>query len=312
MLPGLLRFVFLIVFIFVAACAGDAAPPMKVVNNDNDNNIRPETDVSTQPTDTGVDDVENDTEITADVENDTEISDDADNDVAVDVDLPTPTCTAHTDCVGEELCILNATSGNRECTIPTDCTTDAGCTAPQVCTFDYNLTTPRTVCLEPAGPGELGDSCDDDTQCASNLCLNQQCATPCERPVDCSDDGSFICTPQEIEHGNTTETVNVCTPKPLDQCISDDDCTASERCVLKGTLDGPMFVCAQPAGPAEPGTACTINAECASNLCLDNVCTAPCAGNHHCNIDAGHTCEVVPVTHNGQPVDVSVCQPPVE
>lgn len=314
MLPGLLRFVFLIVFVFVAACAGDAAPPMVVVNDDT--NIRPEMDTSlpnnTDHTDTGDDDVQNDVDPSEDVPEDTSGDVQGDTDIAEDVDPPTPTCAAHTECTDEELCILNVGNGKHECTIPSDCTTDANCTAPQVCAFDYNLTIPRTVCLEPAGPGQLGDSCTDDNQCASNLCLNQQCATPCARPVDCSDDGSFICTPQEIEHGNTTETVNVCTPKPLEQCISDDDCAAPERCVLKSTLDGPMFVCAPPAGPSEPGVACTINADCASNLCLDNVCTAPCAGNHHCNTDAGHTCEVVPVTHNGQPVDVSVCQPPVE
>lgn len=323
---GLLRFFLLIIFVFAAGCAGDAAPPVMITDSDvrtepdtswpTDADSSEEPDVSepledaTDPTDAEIsdvlDDASDDVEAPDDVENDIE-------DPEEDTDPPTPACTAHTECTAPELCLLNATSGNFECTVPQDCAADADCTAPETCVLDGSLNALRTICLEPAGSGELGDTCATNAECASNLCLHGQCATPCARPIDCSDDGSFICTPEEIEHGATTETLNVCTPKPLEQCLSDADCIDPERCVLKNTQNGLQFVCAQPpTGGQEPGSACTVNADCASDLCLDNLCMAPCGGDFHCDTEAGHTCEVTPIIRNGESASVSICQPPVE
>jgi hypothetical protein len=69
-------------------------------------------------------------------------------------------CDVDTDCVGDALCLPDAT-GARSC-VEVACDRDVDCPSPLVCDF-----------------GSCAAECHDDLDCASDeLCLEQRCVTP--------------------------------------------------------------------------------------------------------------------------------------
>lgn len=204
--------------------------------------------------------------------------------------------------------------GGGDASVPGDpCASDEDCTAPQICVVDRSGDAVEMTCQDPTGSGELGDACSADSDCASNLCVNGQCSKPCERPVDCSDDGSFICdaTDLDLGAGGTAET-NVCVPKPTEQCTSDADCASPERCIaIKGATEV-TFECGTPnSGGGDVGDSCTADSDCAQNLCQGDVCSGPCASNGDCSAGTDFSCEIGSVDlGNGSTDNAQICSAP--
>ena len=197
---------------------------------------------------------------------------------------------------------------------PTPCLADPDCTDPEVCVIDRSGADPELLCQDPVpGASDLGESCNADNECRSGLCLEQVCSRPCERPIDCSQDGSFICEPTEVTTGTgMTSTVNVCRPKPATQCLSDSDCAGSERCIASKSSTAVEFVCDDPnASGSEEGASCAQDSDCAQNLCLDGTCAAPCQQNGDCTAP-DFSCELTDVPVGNNLTDsAQVCVPPV-
>ncbi|MBA2664922.1 MAG: hypothetical protein H0U74_21720 [Bradymonadaceae bacterium] len=224
------------------------------------------------------------------------------------------TCDSSEDCTEGRICkSITLGSITRDlCVDPTPCASDQQCTPPETCTVDRSGELVRVICLEPSASGKVGDTCTDDSACASNLCLNGVCSKPCESPSDCSDDGSFICTSQELaSNSGQTRIVTACTPKPAQVCITDANCVGPERCVARSTDTGLMFVCGEPnAGGGEGGANCSDDTGCAQNLCHNNVCANPCGANANCDVANDFSCKVTQIERDGDTADLSVCQPP--
>ena len=195
-----------------------------------------------------------------------------------------------------------------------NCLSNASCTPPEICVIDRTGAATSLTCQDPAPGGtDLGGVCANDGDCLSGLCLNNLCARPCERPNDCSTDGSFICEPATVTTGSGgSTTLNVCKPKPATQCLADSQCSGSNRCVATKSATSVDFTCGAPnAGGGEGGSSCSADADCAQNLCLDGQCAGPCQGNGDCQ-GVDFSCELadVPLANNATDT-AQVCLPPV-
>jgi len=198
--------------------------------------------------------------------------------------------------------------------IPPACMSDETCVDPRVCVVDRSGVAVSLTCRVPMGMGALGDMCAADGECAAGLCLDDVCATPCQRPVDCSADGSFICTQRTVmTTGGGSEELNVCVPKPTMECVSDSECSLPDRCVATRGQREVTFACDAPnAGGGEAGEPCANDAACAQNLCLDGACVSPCMGDGDCDTATGSPCTIESVTlQNNNTDSVQVCTPPV-
>jgi hypothetical protein len=213
----------------------------------------------------------------------------------------------------------DADSGADTCTGPgcgssgDVCAADEDCTAPEICTADRSGDSFEFTCQNPGGGGDLGDSCSADSECASNLCVDSECSTPCERPSDCSDDGSFICETSELPtDGGATEEVDVCVRKPASECASNADCTSPEQCVATKTATEVIFECGSPnSGGAAVGESCSADADCTQNLCQGATCSAPCAADGDCSAADGYSCEIESVDlGSGNSENAQICTAP--
>lgn len=193
-------------------------------------------------------------------------------------------------------------------TSSTTCLANEDCANGQICKVDRSVSPVEMTCQDAGSGADLGDACSADAECASNLCVDDQCAQPCQRPIDCSDDGSFICDPTEING----ETINICVPRPPEQCSSDADCASPERCVAVKSATDLVFECRTPnAGGAEIGDTCAGDADCAQNLCLSDVCSGPCASTGDCRAGDNFACELTRVElDGGQTASGQLCAPP--
>lgn len=219
-------------------------------------------------------------------------------------------------CVDQSIPLTNGQAVNVKLCIEnkTPCQADGDCAAPTLCTVDRSGAMVELTCQAPVpGGGALGAACAMDAQCLSNLCLDNVCAKPCERPNDCAADGSFICEPTTITTAtNQQAQVNLCKPKPADQCLSNSQCFMPQQCVADRGPREIQFTCDAPnQGGKALGDACTQDSECGQNLCLDGQCTLPCQGNGDCAAQPGYSCKLREVTlQNNNKDNVQVCVPP--
>jgi len=194
-----------------------------------------------------------------------------------------------------------------------NCLSNEACDAPEVCVVDRTGNMAVLTCQDPVPGGEdLGGMCSADADCLSGLCLDGLCARPCERPNDCSTDGSFICEPATVTTGGGDVTLNVCKPRPPQQCLTDSNCANPDRCVATRSATEVEFACGAPNNGGGEGCAdCTQDSDCAQNLCLDGKCANPCQQNGDCTA-TDYTCELVEVDLGNNATDTAqVCTPPV-
>ena len=195
--------------------------------------------------------------------------------------------------------------------LPTACASDESCTDEGLaCIFDPSDAEYPFSCGESVGSGSLGDLCSDHADCASNLCVDGVCTSPCERNNDCSEDGSWICEAGTVVTDSGSLTVNLCQVAPPSSCTSDNNCSLPERCVAVHTPTEVNFVCGSANVGGESGVSCSNHSDCAANLCLDGVCAGPCQAAAHCPDE--FSCNIESVDLSGGGTDqVSVCMPPI-
>ena len=179
-------------------------------------------------------------------------------------------CSSQADCGGDRCvnvsgtgqCIrVDPTTGSPSCTTaPTGCDNDSDCRSDEVCNMSTGACEPA-----PMGSG-LGEPCEDNTGCASGLCLPTPSGTVCSRSCDWLDVGScpsgFYC-----------------------------DGDAVGACGTGACLAG-------AAGAGDLGDACDSDTDCASLYCATGVCATPCIpggasgcpDGFRCQIGAGANC----------------------
>lgn len=187
----------------------------------------------------------------------------------------------------------------------TPCDTSANCNDPEVCVFDQN--TGEGTC-GPAHGGNTGHACTSGTDCASGLCLSGLCADPCGSESDCP--AGFTCANSSVPlSSGTSVTLDVCVPE-AQPCLANANCTGTEVCVVDRSGASVDLNCAAPVGAGALDDACTADADCASNLCLSNVCTLPCERPTDCASDGSFQCDASAVTlGNGGAASINVCKP---
>jgi hypothetical protein len=195
---------------------------------------------------------------------------------------------------------------------PQACLANTDCTDPELCVAVRNGQMVTLTCQDPVpGGGDLGDMCAADSDCLSGLCVDNACSQACQRPIDCSADGSFVCEPSGTLTSNGSP-VNICKPRPATQCLSNSQCNGAERCVASRGTSQVEFTCGAPnANGGGAGSACNADTDCTQNLCLGGVCTPPCQGNGDCSAATDYTCEVRDVMLAAGNDSVQVCAPPV-
>ncbi len=182
------------------------------------------------------------------------------------------------------------------------CSSNGDCTPPEVCLFDS--ATGELACGIGDGSKGTGEACMDGSECASGICLNGQCADPCAGEEDCP--AGYTCEASMVPTDTGSVTINVCVPEGA-PCLSDNDCTGTDVCVVDRETDL-ILGCGNAVGTGNVGDVCTADADCASNLCLDGTCSAPCEAPNDCN-DAGSTCDNTTVTTGNGMADLNACVP---
>lgn len=194
---------------------------------------------------------------------------------------------------------------------PTTCSSDEDCPEGEVCAVDRSGDEVRRICRAPNEEGgEVGDSCSEDSDCRSNLCLDGTCTKPCERPVDCKK--GWTCDSAEVEtESGGSSSINVCQPAPGKECFSDGDCDSGDRCVARRGSDEVTFECGAPnSGGGAVGESCSSDGDCLHNLCVDGECAPPCGSDDHCSGSSGYICQESEIDlGNGKTDSAPVCRP---
>ncbi len=218
-------------------------------------------------------------------------------------------CNLDADCTGtDEICV------NMACVLRCDAAGSAGCTAPEVC----DNTSGRCV----TGGLPLGDSCSQDAQCTTGLCLAltinmasvSVCSTPCGATSNCPLDftcgdvsGMSFCLGENLNSppatwdtasgGACSTTVNTCQSgwcntgqnQCIEKCSRNSDCAAFggncwtyEQTGTGGTTFDNL--CYDPGSGSATGASCTQNSNCRSGVCsrYASTCAAHCCSDADC------------------------------
>jgi hypothetical protein len=176
--------------------------------------------------------------------------------------LPCPTGTGCLTIAGGDWCLP-------------ECAENEECRAGYTCVFG--------LCRPPAGTAE---GCEEDSDCASNVCEGGICSTECLAHTECPDglycdEGTGVCLLDDCSSG-------IC----LRDCATHDDCAEGTYCTATATGG---FFCAQipeEGGPGTLGHSCAVN-DCVSPFqCMmrvaddpDGFCTTTCTADSDCRPD---------------------------
>lgn len=154
----------------------------------------------------------------------------------------------------------------------------------------------------PGGSGEIGDGCDQRSDCNSQLqCIAGSCEPKCQRAPECGDgyscDGDGICHIANGEAG--------------DKCESEVDCAPGLSCQIDGTAtdnDGRLLASCTAQNPAHPaGWPCDVDGDCRNGTCALGRCVDLCKDTRDCG--SGLSCMGIPrVESNG--IMFQGCLPP--
>jgi hypothetical protein len=143
---------------------------------------------------------------------------------------------------------------------------------------------------------DLGDTCDDDIECASGLCYEEdalsvaggrRCGAPCCTNTDCAAFGAGMrcwapgtgarsCLPESLI-GNSVPTA--CTVRG--HCSG---ASAGEACRLLDSETGRVLACGTRSGSS---ATCDDDSECESASCQRGFCGFPCGSNRDCDAIVG-------------------------
>ncbi|OIP29222.1 MAG: hypothetical protein AUK47_28045 [Deltaproteobacteria bacterium CG2_30_63_29] len=212
-----------------------------------------------------------------------------------------PCQTAATDCPTDYGCDLTTVSlgGNLTdtasiCQPPVFCIENDECLTSEVCFFRPETSTITTLCQNPnVGGGALGTTCTDDADCGANLCYSDRfkdmCTIGCLNNTDCAT--GTVCASVTLQATDgTSVSKSICVTSPATPCTSRNDCTAGTTCAIVPNIGGTALesVCIPTTGSPN-GAVCTQDNNCASRVCLNNSCAAPCTSSTQCT--TGQLCE---------------------
>jgi hypothetical protein len=232
---------------------------------------------------------------------------------------PTSACPAGSTCLTFEdasaLCVA-------VCSTPADCRMGYVCASGAClpdCRFGWSCGTALVcdpssgACVAPAAaPGPIGSACTLNAQCASGLCTPEAgatgstgwtggyCTQSCAGGVGCPTGSTCVTFADGAAYCSASCTaVTECRPGyacATGACLP--DCRLGWSCGSELACDPGTGACVYPQGPI--GSACTLNAQCASGLCTPETgatgstgwtggyCTQSCADRASC--PAGSTC----------------------
>ena len=235
-------------------------------------------------------------------------------------------CLSDSDCSGASECSsvsVEMDDGTVEtfpaCIVPPDsCGGDYDCTGTDICLpvagdLDFTL---DTACLPPdPGTQGPGDTCTDDADCQSGLCMTvpelgqDLCWSACQDNGDC--DIGLNCYTNRVyfifdkDNADPTDdafySLNMCVPDigSWDSCQGDSDCSMFEYCgiYLNKTQTNWELHCVESPNTVgfDPGTSCMSDSSCQSDNCLDVSGQSFCFGVCGNNLDCGglSTCTTI-------------------
>jgi len=196
-----------------------------------------------------------------------------------------------------------------------ECLSDGDCTENEICMARRGSDSVGFRCGDPPGErSSAGESCSSDADCLHDLCVDGECASPCDSERACPD--GLTCLDSEVDlGGDSSETVSLCrTPSP---CSRAAECRADDTCVFERDRTGEAGSCRPPnSGNRQLGDACSGDDQCPAHLCHDGrfrtFCSVPCRNDSDCS-EPGFRCETrdVPDDSGGvRSVDICVPSPP--
>ncbi len=220
-------------------------------------------------------------------------------------DVCTPPCADDGDCTVpgyecEQVTIQLAGGGTEDlglcvpeplqaCTGEADCPTGFNCAVISNDAGDAL----EAACVPNTGGDATGVACNDDTDCASLVCLAGYCASPCVDDTACGQ--GQLCLTNDVTKDAITQAFDVCETLADQQCASSDDCSDGVRVCSDvrdvGGVD--TAYCEFPrTGGAQLGTQCTAFSDCRENICLSglsNECSVVCDEDQDCGSLQGCT-----------------------
>jgi hypothetical protein len=139
----------------------------------------------------------------------------------------------------------------------------------------------------PGGGGEIGDTCDQHSDCGANLqCVSGTCLPRCQRAPECGD--GFLCDGDGLCH--------IATGQAGDKCTSEVQCGPGLSCQIDGDAtdaDGNLLASCTAQNPARPaGSACDADEDCRNGTCALGRCVDLCGTTRDCG--SGTSCMGVP------------------
>lgn len=212
--------------------------------------------------------------------------------------LCAPPCQGTGDCRpgADFLCELrevqlpnNVRDNVQVCVPPTLCDEADDCRINETCFVRRSTSAIDLYCRSAnAGGGSLGQVCSQDSECASNLCyegrFGKVCSQPCGQDADCPIAG-YECKVVGVNSANNTPiNTRICAPRSPAPCTANDDCATGLTCAIVPNVSGSALesACIPAAGRQPSGVACSSNDACASRLCLNGACAAPCEDATQC------------------------------
>lgn len=230
-------------------------------------------------------------------------------------------CQGNGDCSATDATceLVNVALGNGNtdsaqiCAPPVNCIENADCRVSETCYIRSTQAQTDIFCRTPnVGAGSLGQVCSIALECNSNYCLTTRfrdvCTETCNEDGDCPLAG-YSCQSYTFNDGHNAQ---ICQPLTPSNCTSNNDCAAGTICSLIENPAGNSIesVCVPSTGGDAAGVACQQNNTCASLLCLDGFCSAPCADAAQC--PSQQLCQDESITIGNSTTTIKLCKTPAE
>ena len=150
--------------------------------------------------------------------------------------------------------------------------------SPDIALTEYTEDKVRILRSVAPPPQPNGESCRQDTQCASTFCVDHTCCETLSCPTGqvCSAPGhTGQCHVPNPNGGECTDPA---------QCQS-SFCVDGACCGTRTCPTGQFCNTGQCGPPSDPGTHCTDGTQCSLGFCVDRICctTLSCPANQRCN-----------------------------
>lgn len=231
-------------------------------------------------------------------------------------------CTKDNDCPSGKDSCKEVTFGNgtqvKACAAndkQRQCLRNAHCSQNTVCRMQLNTDKKVSLsCGQPRGSTDAGKICIDNSECKTDICLNQEvCSAPCVEDSDCPQD--FECASVSVAYPDpkgATSTFRLCRPPVLGlQCTLDKDCVRKFYVCSPANVQSKLEMrCQKSKGTALFGEACSKHDDCKSRFCLaSGTCSQACTKDIDCPTSGAQNvlCVDLSVTYKGATGKIKGC-----